>query len=77
MTPAMANGGPRTRKHGPGLTGPFQRVEGKKKANFSIDEKLLSLLKEKAEREGRTVSGALEQAIARWLNENRDREGSD
>ena len=52
------------------------RVEGKKKANFSIDEKLLSLLKEKAEREGRTVSGALEQAIARWLNENRDREGS-
>ena len=47
------------------------RVEGKKKANFSIDEKLLARLKEKAEKEGRTVSGAIEQAIARWLDEGR------
>ena len=45
------------------------RVEGKKKANFSIDEKLLARLKEKAEKEGRTVSGAIEQAIAKWLEE--------
>ena len=43
------------------------RVEGKKKANFSIDEKLLERLKQKAEKEGRTVSGAVEQAIAKGL----------
>lgn len=44
--------------------------KGKKKANFSINEKLLARLKEKAEKEGRTVSGAIEQAIARWLQED-------
>lgn len=46
------------------------RVEGKKKANFSIDENLLTQLKRKAEKEGRTLSGAIEQAIARWLQED-------
>lgn len=45
------------------------RVEGKKKASFSIDEKLLVKLKEKAEKEGRSISGAIEQAIAKWLDE--------
>ena len=47
------------------------RVEGKKKANFAIDENLLARLKAKAEKEGRTVSGAIEQAISKWLDEER------
>ena len=46
------------------------RVEGKKKIGLSLDEKLFAKLKEKASKEGRSISGAVEQAIMAWLEKS-------
>lgn len=43
------------------------RVEGKKKVGLYLDEKLFDRLRQKAAKEGRSISGAVEQAIAMWL----------
>ena len=47
------------------------RVEGKKKVGLSIDEDLFERLRQKAERESRSISGEVEQAIKSWLEKSK------
>ena len=47
------------------------RVEGKQKITLSIDGDLIKELREKAAREGRTLSGEIEVALKAWLNKEK------
>lgn len=47
------------------------RVEGKQKITLSIDGDLIKELREKAARDGRTLSGAAEVALKTWLNKEK------